>query len=665
MTSTMDFLGAQRRARTATGGLLALFAAFVLASGVAYLVVVREIVGRVEDRLRPLDHWGEPLAWALALAFVALMAARAVRTHRRLSDSHRALSDAGARQVPLRPHDPRERQLCNVVEEVAVAASLPVPMIWVLDGQGGINALAAGADDQQAILVTDAAMRDLTRQQLQAVVAHEMAHLASGDTRINTLSAALIAGAGAGMVPFLWLGSRVLRGILSLLTTVADDSPGAETNGLLAVLILGIGAPILPMFLIAGAMSGSPVVAALWAVAVGSVPLAGIGLAGHMLGSGLAVAVSRQREHHADALAVQLTRYPEALVGAFRAVSRQPMQGHVITPERARLDHFFFARPTVDPPAFDAAVPHPDLGERARRVRSGSFVPPPAVPRQRRRTDRPRPATPGAALDALQRPLALLPDPLLVACHDASTVPLAVLAVLAAEGETPEADARRVLATAGFDADVALALTASLRPGADLLPAIEVAMPAIRQLDGPERQRLADAVRALIAADEKKTLAEHAVLQMLRWGLAETPSGRALGAEISRASDVLFAALGAAGSPLASDRIVAVEAGRQALRAAIPLPAPPEATDGDPFAGLDAALDVLRRASRVQRHAVLDAAHAVVVADGRTLRDEAALLRATALALGVACVVHPEHLAPEAEDERAREDVPLATAALG
>ena len=166
-------------------------------------------------------------------------------------------------------------------------------------------------------------------------------------------------------------------------------------------------------------------------------------------------------------------------------------------------------------------------------------------------------------------------------------------------------------------------------------------MPALRALDAPARAQLAEAAHALVLADHQTTLAEHAVLQMLRWGLAEPPRGRALGAEIARASDVLFAALAHAGAPDPASRAAAHRAGRARLAAALRVPEPTGAPPADPFDSLDAALGTLRRATEPQRHGILDAAHAVVLADGRTLREEARWLRAMALALGVACVVRP------------------------
>ncbi|OZC02474.1 M48 family metalloprotease [Rubricoccus marinus] len=670
MTVTMDFLQAQRRAQYASRLLLAVFALYALGAGLAYHVVMRGIVERLSAHLGAFEVWGPLAAWLVPAAFVSFMVARGVRTYRHLADPDETLSEAGARPVALRPQARDERRVRNVVEEVAVAASMPVPSVWIMDGQGGLNAMAAGAGERQAVMFTDAAVQEFSRDELQAVAAHEIAHLASGDTRINTLTAAFVAGAGAGMAPFLWVGGKVLGLLVLLLSSVGGDSRQGDTQGLLSVLILGIGAPILPMFLITAAMSGSPVLNSVWILLTGLVPLAGIGFAGHAVGTLLTVALSRRREHHADALALQLTRHAEALSSAIRRVARQPMKGHVITPERARLDHFFFARPTTDPPALSLTEAHPDLGERARLV-AGHAPDLPLASRRATRQRRPQPPRPGAGVGALRSSLAVLPAPLLDACHDAARAPLAILAVLAAEGETPEADARHAITAAAFDPDAVYALKSGLRAGADLLPAIEVAMPALRDLDGAARERLATAVRALIAADQKTTLAEHAILQMLRWGFAPPPEasgvGKALGAEISRASDVLFACIASVGSPLASAQAEAVAAGQAALRATLSLPAP-EAVPAAPFAHLDSALDVLRRASRVQRHAVLDAAHAVVAADGRTLREETALLRAGALAMGVACVVHPEPLAPENErSEQAPEAVretetPLAAA---
>ena len=633
----MDFLAAQKSARRTTRLLLALFGAFVLAAGAAYAWLLSIMATKIA--LATGSSWTAG-ASGLAVALVGMMVARAWRTYRRLAEPARILAEAGAQLVPLRPRDRRLRQFRNVAEEVAVAASLPVPDLWLLPGQGGINALAAGVHEgHRAILVTDEALHRLGRDELQAVIAHEVAHIASGDTRTNTLMAALVAGASAGLVPFVWLGTLLLRGLVSALQGMDGDTEAGLNVGSSLVILLGVLGPMLPLLFVSVIYSDAPGLSTVWVLLQGLIPLAGIGLAGLILGSLLTASLSRHREHHADALAVQLTRYPEALASAIRAVSRQPMGGHVVSPERTRLDHFFFARPSVDPPAFFGMEAHPGLAERAKQIG-------PASPGKRRRRPparRENAARPGSGAASLQTPLALLPDALLEAVHEIETAQAAVLAVTAFLGRTPAESVRQ---SVGAKAEEVLGLAEALREGVDLLPAIEVALPALHRLAEDEQARFRVEVQALVRADDETTFDEFAILQMLRWGLAAPPTGTVLSAEIARQSEVVFAALAAVGAARAAEQSEAVQAGRRALAASLRVPEPSGVIHASSYADLDRALSSLRRGTPVQRHAVLDAAYAVVRADRVTKPHEQMLMRATALALGVAHIAEPSREAP-------------------
>src|SRR5690606_9859587 len=92
----------------------------------------------------------------------------------------------GGREVTEDTRDPELRRLRNVVEEIAIAASVPVPQIFVLDHEDGINAFAAGyAPEDAAVAVTRGALLRLNREELQGVIAHEFSHVLNGDMRLN------------------------------------------------------------------------------------------------------------------------------------------------------------------------------------------------------------------------------------------------------------------------------------------------------------------------------------------------------------------------------------------------------------------------------------------------------------------------------------------------
>ncbi|MEO8601736.1 MAG: M48 family metalloprotease [bacterium] len=200
---------------------------------------------------------------------------------------------------PLRPSDPEHRQLDNIATEMAIAAGLPRPRLFVIPDPSP-NALAAGPNPQRAVLaVTAGALALLDREETQGVVAHEMAHIGNRDTAVMTLVS-------------------VLFGSILMLTDWARRSllfarqRGAGVNPLLPVLVV-----LLVLF-------------------------------GPSLSRLLAMAVSRRREYQADAGAVALTRNATGLARALekiaasefplRAATRGTAHLFIVSPLRRRID---------------------------------------------------------------------------------------------------------------------------------------------------------------------------------------------------------------------------------------------------------------------------------------------------------------------------------------
>ena len=192
----------------------------------------------------------------------------------------RVLLAAGAWEI-VTPASPAQLQLMNVAEEMAIAAGLPKPTVWVVPDQD-LNAFATGHDARHAsIAVTEGLLAALDRDELQGVVAHEMSHIQNDDVKLMTLLAGMLGAVALlsdGIGRYLRVGGRVggsSRG--------SGRSGGKGNNPLGAVLL------VLWVFTLLIA----PVVTRL-----------------------LAMAVSRKREYLADATAAQLTRHPEALARA-------------------------------------------------------------------------------------------------------------------------------------------------------------------------------------------------------------------------------------------------------------------------------------------------------------------------------------------------------------
>ena len=613
----VDFFEAQRRARRRTAGVLAAGALALLLVAAAYGGAAVLVV-RVADLGRPVDvealvalATGVPLLWAAVSGW---------RAFRAFSDGERGALRLGAR--PAQTGRPDERVLRNVVEEVAVAAALPAPALFVWDEQPGINALALGHDPRDGALVfTDQAVQTLSRDALQAMAAHEMAHLAAGDTRLNGLLVAVVAGLEAPLRA-VWKGSKaVLEDDTDSRAASPRFLPGTETAdnpSLTAALLVVIGAGTITLV-------GAP-----WlftALAIGIPAYLLLGLLGLLLARLLAVSVARQREHHADALALQLTRHPDGLTAAVRALADAPLRGLVLSRHREAIRHFFFGRPDIPSPVWgDALSAHPDPAARLGHI--GRLPTEPAVPTPTDTSRSPRPApAPAAAPSPAVRPpvlaaetLAALPEPLVEAAHRPSDAAALVLALAheepdrAASDDAPEwsSEAREL-------------------PRALLLPMVEIALPALRELPPPERAALLRSVAAAVRADGRVSAWEHAVLAALRYGLGAPPRPRLLSdAALGQALSVLLAHLAHADGQ-ADARAIA--RGRAVLQRA-GLPCPDGPLPSPDAAAFDGALDQLASARPHQQKLALALADAAVHADGRVTNAESDLTGALAFALG-------------------------------
>ena len=180
------------------------------------------------------------------------------------------------------PDTPEQKMLVNVVEEMAIASGLPRPTIWIVPDPDP-NAFATGVDQQHAhIAVTEGLLKALNRDELQAVIGHEMGHIKNDDVKLMTLLAALVgilALISQGTARFLWYGGGRGRG---------GRSGRSKNGGGLAIVLLVV-----------------------WLISVMLAP---------MVSRLLALGVSRKREYLADAMSAQFTRNPKALADALETI---------------------------------------------------------------------------------------------------------------------------------------------------------------------------------------------------------------------------------------------------------------------------------------------------------------------------------------------------------
>src|SRR6056297_158869 len=217
--------------------------------------------------------------------------------------------DRVAKMVGARPIDPDtrdsdERKLRNIVEEMAIASGVSVPELYVMDQETGINAFVAGYTPGEAVMVvTHGAITQLSRDELQGVVAHEFSHILNGDMRLNVRLMGLL----FGILAIALAGRMVLRGTRHVRLGSRSGRGGAPV-----VLVIGVG-----LFL--------------------------IGSIGVLFARLIKAGVSRQREYLADASAVQFTRQTQGIAGALKKIAGASVGSRFRAADPEEVSHMLFA----------------------------------------------------------------------------------------------------------------------------------------------------------------------------------------------------------------------------------------------------------------------------------------------------------------------------------
>lgn len=320
----MNFWEAQRKARSQTTLFITVFVLFTLAIAAAAEWAMRKFAG-------PEYHPPLPYIGMVFLGITFLVAWGQYALYSSQGGAYVAES-VGAFRIDPRTTDPEARQLLNIVEEIAVAASVPVPAVYVLEADQ-INAFAAGMNTSNAaITVTDGALRRLNRDELQGVIAHEFGHIFNKDMRISLRLAAMV----MGFYFAFFLGLRVLQFAGFSDRRRRDDRGNGGGNPIaLAAIIL----------FVAGAIT--------W-----------------LAGSILKALVSREREYLADACAVQFTRNPNGIANALRKIAKDSVQD--MPRDGASISHMYFN----DRSFFsDLFATHPPIEKRIAAIEGRTFMP--------------------------------------------------------------------------------------------------------------------------------------------------------------------------------------------------------------------------------------------------------------------------------------------------
>jgi Zn-dependent protease with chaperone function len=329
----MDFFEAQEEARRRTRRLVGLFAAAVLAIILAIYIPAHLLAGP-----GPVGRFDPALFGIVAGGVLLLVGAGSGYRTLQLRRGGPAVAELlGGRRIAPETTDPEERRLVNVVEEMAIASNLPVPAIYIMDDEEGINAFAAGhSPEDAAVAVTRGTLRSLTRDELQGVIAHEFSHILNGDMRLNLRLMGLLFG-----ILLLAVVGRLLLNVRSGPARRGGSGSGGGKRG-------GDGRVVL----------------------IGLVLIL-VGYIGVFFGRLIQAAVSRQREFLADAAAVQFTRNPAGIGGALLKIETSGEGGGagsgVQNPHAEEAGHLFFAS-NLRRRALRGLATHPPLEERIRRI---------------------------------------------------------------------------------------------------------------------------------------------------------------------------------------------------------------------------------------------------------------------------------------------------------
>ncbi|MGI8560784.1 MAG: M48 family metallopeptidase [Luteimonas sp.] len=611
----MNFFEQQALARKTTTRLVVLFLLAVFGIVIAVDLAVALVFG---------VHGG-----ALLLASLATVAVIGLGSLYRLSSlrggGEPVALQFGGVPVPEDTTDRHLRRLRNVVEEISIASGVPVPKLYVLEHDAGINAFAAGYGPTDAVIaVTRGALERLNRDELQGVIAHEFSHVLNGDMRLNIRLIGLL----FGILMLSLIGRKILM-----------YGGGGRGRGASAVLV-----------------------AALIALVVG-----GIGLFfGRMIKAG----VSRTRERLADASAVQFTRQTAGLAGALKKIagvqegsrlndrSDAEEVSHMLFGDGVGLSGLFATHPPILQ-RIQALEPSFKAEQLARLQAQWMSAPPDGLEEDLRLSmdapsgarlpaaDAEFPLTPPMVAAQVAHPeaddyrradaiMAGLPAALRARAQGRESVMPLLLALLL-DGDAAVREKQRSEISARLGDGVAVAAL-ELHGGAlsalhpmQRLPLAAIAFPVLRRRPRPELDAFMDTVHAVVHTDGKVSLFEYCLGRLLEVQVRESldPSrharfGRRKPGGVKREFATLLAVVAQAGH---ADAEAARRAYLAGLQRVLPRDHVPYAPPVDGVLALDEVWPALDALDPLAKQVLVEAITDAVGHDGRVSVAESELLR--------------------------------------
>jgi Zn-dependent protease with chaperone function len=297
----MNFFEQQDRSRQATKTLVGLFIAAVMFTCVCvYFAVMLTIGAKLKGQTRgSIDFWDVGIFFATFIGTATIMSVVSWSKINQLQSGGAIVAaDLGGVRVFPEIATPAEQQLLNIVEEMAIAATIAVPPVYILHNELGINSFAAGFTINNAVIgVTRGCLDKLTRDELQGVIAHEFSHILNGDMAINIRLTGMLQGI---------LSLQLMGRILSCAAPTSGNSSAIQSLAMLLKII---------------------------------------GSSGFVSGRLIQSAICQQRELLADASAVQFTRNADGVASAMSKID--DFGSYLSSPYAETNNHMFFA-PAID-----------------------------------------------------------------------------------------------------------------------------------------------------------------------------------------------------------------------------------------------------------------------------------------------------------------------------
>ena len=628
----MNFFDHQERARRSTALLVLYFSMAVLATAFAVNLVLYLFVWWLDARVTLAD-WllSEPNLWATGITF-AVIAAGTARKMWQLRGGGLALAGMlGATEISPDTTMPDERQLMNIIEEMSIASGIPVPRVFLLPREKGINAFVAGFRPTETVLVvTQGCIDTLDREELQGVIAHEYSHIFNADMRLNLrLMAALNGILAIGKV-----GEFILYNNLRPRNVRVR---GRSSNQ---------AAPIAFMIIF-------------------SLLMIAIGYIGLFLGRLIKAAISRQRELLADASAVQFTRYPAGIAGALIKI-RNGTGSDLNSPHAEDMSHMCFGQTLPFKSIGGLLATHPPIEQRLEAIGPEWLAR--ARVRARRQDETAAPTSVSAAAHAsggaaaftaaasvsaatALRPKAsasvgtvrpehmgyarsildAIPKELRHQLHQPRAACWVVYALAISVSRSEVSELLPILSLSELEQKEVRRLVEEVqRLGTRMrLPMLDMAIPALKQLDDGPRRELLRTLDKLVRADRRMTLFEFVLTHILEDHLADHPERnrrvrfhnyKAVQRDIQLLLSMMVHAGGHTGEK-------AEQIFRRAASGILPAEQPLLPSGACSLKLLTQALDNLQVLTPMLKGPLVDACADAVLADGKVQVLEAELLR--------------------------------------